>query len=171
MKIPLGEFVFKPCRKEDLNEILKMQEEAFEEIESEEMLRKNTPEMLLECLTAPHITLGAWHKGRLAAISVLYFPNEEEDLSLSLEGIDIGGRKSANGKLCIVRKEYQGNSLQYLLGTEIDKIAKLEGIKVLCVTAHPENTFSVRNILKLGYKYNRTLKKYGAVRNLYYKFI
>ena len=169
MKINISDFEIKECGEEHLPEILRIQEEAFEHLESPDLLRRNTPEMLLECLRAPHVTLGAFYGGRLAAFSILYFPQtDEERLSDSLS-LDCTEKKTVNYKLCIVRKDFRGNSFQYELASRLLEIAKNAGMDIICATASPDNKYSDRNILRLGFKCDRTLEKYGYSRNLYYK--
>ena len=165
-------FTFRECEPSALEDILAMQERTLAGLSSPDILRRNTREMLEECLHAPHVTLGAWDGDRLAAFSVLYFPHsDEEDLSLCLEGVDIEGLKTANYKLCIVDSEYRGNSLQYQLALRLEEYAIRAGVRVLCATASPHNPYSIRNIKRAGYSRNRTLEKYGYERDLYYKFI
>lgn len=172
-KIPVEEFDISICTTEHFSDIIQIQDEAFETLSSPDLLRKNTAEMLLDCLNPPHVTLGAWYKGELAGISILYYPKKDEsdNLSAFLENVDVKGLKSANNKLCIVRSQYRGNSLQYEMGKILEHMAAKSGVKIMCATAHPDNTYSVNNLLKLGFIYNRTLTKYGLERNLYYKFI
>lgn len=170
MKISIDNFDFRQCSLEDLGRILEIQENALATLESEELLRKNTTEMLEECLIAPNITIGAWYDNRLVAFSVLYFPKDKsESLVAELEGISANELSSANYKLCIVDKEFRGNSLQYELACRLLKQASDMGIGIICATASPNNTHSISNIERLGFLYNRTLSKYGYTRNLYYK--
>lgn len=169
MRIDINDFEIKECGEEYLPELLAIQDEAFEHLESPELLRKNTPEMLLECLRPPHVTLGAFYRGRLAAFSILYFPQSaEERLSDSLS-FDCGDKKTVNYKLCIVRKDFWGNSLQYELASRLVERARDAGMDIICATASPHNKHSERNILRLGFKCDKTLEKYGLSRNLYYK--
>lgn len=175
MEISFEKFTIKKCSVDCLDEILKMQEEAMLTLPSADILRKNTPDMLKSCLNEPHITIGAFYEDALAAISILYIPgNSEENLAQYLVGIDIKKLKTANNKLCIVREKFRGNRLQYHLGVLIEQYALEKGVKLICSTVSPKNIYSINNITKLGYSYNRTLsvKKYGGYdRNLYYKFI
>ena len=173
MKIRFENFTVRECTPENISEILQIQEETFETLSSPDLLRKNTPEMLSECLKYPHQTIGAWYQDELAAFAMRYTPegNAEEDLSLLLQGVNLSHLKPANFKLCIVRPSYKGNSLQFHLGALLEQYAKNAGIGLMCATVHPENTYSINNLLKLGYSYNRTLEKYGLERNLYFKFI
>ena len=173
MKIHLEDFSIRECSPDNIEEILQIQDETFESLPSLDFLRKNTPEMLLECLSQPHHTIGAWHKSKLVAFAVLFIPekNSSEDLSKCLKGVDFEGIKPANFKLCIVRPTYRGNSLQFHLGSALEHFAANAGVGLLCGTAYPKNIYSINNLVKLGYIYNQTLEKYGLERNLYYKFI
>jgi RimJ/RimL family protein N-acetyltransferase len=156
----------------ELNDILLLQKETIASLPSPEILRENTAEMLSECLAPPHYTVGAWYNGVFVGFSVLYYPHDDaENLSLSLEGVDLTGLKTANNKLCIVREGYRGNALQYHLGKMLEQHAKNSGTNLLCATVSPKNQYSINNMLRLGFRYNRTLMKYGFERNLYYKFI
>ena len=165
------EFAIGPCGPDQLGALLDIQEEAFAALEDESLLRRNTPEMLESCLLPPHVTLGAWQGNVLAAFSILYFPEEQEDLSLSLAEVDRMELKAANYKLCIVRPAFRGNGLQYRLGLALERYAKEAGVGLLCATVSPHNGHSMENIRKMGYTYNRTLIKYGLERALYYKFL
>lgn len=165
------DFSIKPCGPDQLGALLDIQEEAFAALEDASLLRRNTPEMLESCLLPPHAALGAWHGDTLAAFSILYFPEEQEDLSLSLTGVDRAGLRAANYKLCIVRPAFRGNGLQYRLGLALERYAKEAGVWLLCATVSPHNSRSMENIRKMGYTYNRTLAKYGLERALYYKFL
>jgi len=172
MKIPLEEFSIKKCLPIHLDEILEIQNKALSRLPAMDILRKNTVQMLSDCLNPPHITLGAWHDNILTAFSVLYFPEDsEENLARQLVSIDTFGLKTANNKLCIVREDFRGNSLQYNLGLILERYAVEANVKMLCSTVSPKNPYSIRNLTLLGFIYNRTLTKYGVERNLYYKFI
>lgn len=172
MKIHIASFNFKQCTIADLDRIIEIQDNAFTHLKSPELLRKNTFEMLWECLQPPNITLGAWYNNKLIAFSVLYFPKDEKEcLVTELEGINTDGLCSANYKLCIVDKDFRGNSLQYELGLQLFQRATQANVKIICATASPDNAYSVANIEKLGFFYNRSLNKYGYKRNLYYKIL
>jgi hypothetical protein len=71
-KINPTEFTLAPCDASHLDAICALQEEAFLHIKSENLLRRNSREMLAACLDDPHFTLGAFHGGRLIAFAMLY---------------------------------------------------------------------------------------------------
>lgn len=170
MKIDFSDFEVRNCTLEDLNDILSLQEEVFQTISSVEILRKNSVDMLKSCLQKPNYTVGAWYKGIFAGFAILYFPqNLFENLAVSLEGVNFEDLKVANFKLVIVSKYFVGNSLQFHFGKHLEEVAKKQKTKLLCATVSPLNQFSINNMERLGYTYNRTFSKYGYARNLYYK--
>jgi len=176
MKIDYEKLKIDRCTISDLEEILNIQDEALSEL-SPCVLRENTHEMLSECLEPPHIALGVWHNSELVAFSILYFieNGDSEDLAHLLNDVNAQGLKAANYKLCIVKKEYRGNSLQYKMGEILQSLAIEKGVQIVCATVSPNNYLSIKNVEKLGFIYNRTLMltKYGdgAERNLYYKLL
>ncbi len=167
------DFELKKCEANEINDILRIQEEAFAVIERPDILRRNTPEMLLSCLSAPHYTIGAYCQGLLVGFAVLYDAGDDaENL-----GRDIGYAEDElsdviNLKLVIVSPKYRGNGLQRRMTEELEKVAAKLNKRCICVTVSPFNKVSRSNIESMGYKYHSQKEKYGGVlRNLYYKII
>ena len=80
LKIPVKEFVFSQCDISHIDEILKIQDEVFEELGDESnILRKNSKEMLLNCLSKPHYTLGAFYNQQLIGFAILYVPGDSNE--------------------------------------------------------------------------------------------
>lgn len=166
----MDSLTFRPCTTADLSAVLDLQERIMAALPSPGLLRRNTPEMFLSCLQPPHVTLGAWQGALLAALAILYFPQDEaEDLSHLLETFPTQGRKSANYKLCVVDVPFRGRGLQAFFGRELEKHARAAGTELLCATVSPDNPHSRLNLERLGYKLDHSLVKYGAPRELYYK--
>ena len=90
--------------------------------------------------------------------------------TMGLEGLKKLGINAANQKLFLVRENYRGLGLQRKLIQEVEKLAVQKGFNLLCTTCAPNNSFSINNFMKEGYRYAKTEQKYGGlVRNLYYK--
>ena len=160
---------------DDLGEVLELEAAVIASLERPDQLRRNTPEMWRSCLRAPHTALGARVGERLVALAVLYLPEagSAEDLSCSLQELDglPAAPKSANYKICIVHPHFRGHALQQLLGQRLEEVALRQGVQLLCSTVSPHNPASIRSLQRLGYRYNRTLAKYGFERELYYKLL
>lgn len=156
-----------------LDEVLALEGEVLSSLERPDLLRRNSREMWQSCLLPPHVALGARKGERLAALAVLYRPEpgNDEDLSVWLEGVDCGGRLSANYKICLVHPDDRGHGLQQQLGCRLEELARAQGIGLLCSTVSPHNPASFRSLEHLGYIRNSTLTKYGFERVLYYKLL
>lgn len=63
-----------------------------------------------------------------------------------------------------VHPDYRGRHLQSrLMDFAEEELALTQGRILLC-TIHPENAYSLQNVLKLGYHIEKKLEKYGSIR-------
>ncbi len=172
MKDLADDYEIKPLSDIYISELLKLQENAFLNLENEELLRRNSEATLLDCLVN-HYTLGIIYKGALIAFGILYFgkltsENIGYDLDLNPDEII----KTANIKLIIVHSAYRGNGLQRRLIGELEKEAIKRGFKTLACTIAPENFYSIRNFEACGFGFCKQKQKYnGLIRNIYSKKI
>ena len=68
----------------------------------------------------------------------------------------------------MVRPNYRGNNILYLLNTKLIEVAKAKNIENLIATIHPQNIPSQKSFLKLGMKKQCTyIKSNGYVRDIY----
>lgn len=167
------DFHILPLSLDDLGEVLELEAAVIASLERPDQLRRNTPEMWRVCLSVPHVALGVRVGETLVALAVLYIPTpgDGEDLSAFLENVPREGLKSANYKICMVHPHFRGHALQQLLGRHLEEAALRQGVQLLCSTVSPHNPASIRSLQRLGYRYNRTLAKYGFQRALYYKLL
>lgn len=63
-----------------------------------------------------------------------------------------------------VHPDYRGQGLQKLLMQEAEKEIRSMGERILLCTVHPENRFSLQNVLNQGYTIMLKKAKYGSVR-------
>lgn len=168
-----------PCGIDYLEGVLALEREVLAHLERPEMLRRNTREMWQECLQAPHLCLGAWprtgegtREAMPAAVAVLFVPAEgsAEALAPLLTTVDTQGRRAAHFKICMVHPHWRGHHLQWQLGLLLHEEARRRGYDLLCATAAPCNTASIRSLQRLGYHADSTVKKYGFERLLFYCF-
>lgn len=164
-------FSFKKCTIKNLEEICKIQEIAFENLDNKELLRRNSREMLEACFYEPHYVLGAFHKEKLVAFAILFDggktdENIGKDIGVSEENLS----SVINFKLVIVLPEYRGNRLHIKLIYELEKVAIAKGKKLMCATVSPMNVHSSKNFEKAGFIFHSKKMKYsGLERNIYYK--
>ena len=62
-----------------------------------------------------------------------------------------------------VHPDYRGQKLQHRMMLHAEK--ELAG-KILLCTIHPDNRYSLNNVLKQGYTIEKKLEKYGSIRYL-----
>lgn len=63
-----------------------------------------------------------------------------------------------------VHPDYRGLGLQKKLMQAAEKEISTAGKRILLCTVHPENHFSLRNVLNQGYTVQKKLSKYDSVR-------
>ena len=63
-----------------------------------------------------------------------------------------------------VHPAYRGQGLQRRLMQEAEKEIAGMGQRILLCTVHPDNPYSLNNVLKQGYTIQKKLEKYGSVR-------
>ncbi len=171
MKLQESQIEFKPCDISHLDDICALQELAFAHLDNPDLLRRNSEEMLQSCLSDPHYTLGAFYEGSLIAFAMLYDAGESAENighDLGLAGAEL--QRVINMKLIIVSPDYRGNGLQKKLMTALENLAKEKGKEFICGTVSPDNSYSCRNFIALGYEQKGTKIKYGGLkRNVYCK--
>lgn len=164
--------IVRPCDEGDLAKVLDLETTVLKHLERSDLLRRNTKEMWHTCLQPPHVCLGAWCGEALAALAVLYIPYEGDSEALTplLRSIDPIGHKAANFKICLVHPEWRGHHLQVTLGNRLHSEARQRGFDLLCATASPHNTASIRSLQQLGYHADHTVQKYGFERIVFFHF-
>ena len=154
---------------EDLDAILELQETTILGLKDRSVLRKNTPEILLQSIADRNIALGAFCDQELAAIGIAVDPvPPETDLRANLQTHTVN--KAMDLKLIIVKEGYRGNGLQRALTCILEKIAYARGFTHFCTSVSPNNPYSVNNTLAMGYEYDHQEELYdGLLRNVYVK--
>ena len=98
--------------------------------------------------------------------SVFYIPTSNK--SLRKHNIDYDEKVTGSLGPIMVRKEYIGNGLQTAMLKVINNYAKTIGKEHMFTKAHSDNIYSIKNILKDGY---RIIDKYENERGLMIAFI
>lgn len=110
--------------------------------------------------------------GCLAAIFSVLYPglrsfNYGYDLELSEDEL----LRVVHMDTAAVSKAYRGRGLQAGMIRFAEQMLSGKGHRILLSTVHPENRFSLNNLLKLGYTIVRRVDKYGSERYILRKDI
>ena len=101
--------------------------------------------------------------GKIVGIFIAIFPETEmENL-----GYDIGFSEEEAKKVVVldtaaILPKWRGKNLQYLMMQAAEKELRDLGYQYLMCTVHPENRFSLNNVIKQGYEIKATKEKYGG---------
>lgn len=109
---------------------------------------------------------------RLAAAFDILIPG----LTAENYGYDLGFSRELllrviNMDSAAVHPDYRGLGLQRALMETVERELRGAGERILLGTVHPENRYSLENVLKRGFSIVRRLEKYGSERYLLRKDI
>lgn len=112
--------------------------------------------------------MGVWFAEageRLVGVFSIIVPGPE---SFNL-GYDLGFEATMLARVihmdtAAVHPDFRGHDLQYRMMQAAEEELRKTGGAILLCTVHPENRYSVRNVLRQGYTVEKELEKYGGVR-------
>ena len=99
--------------------------------------------------------------------SMMLIPSTEKDLKKFEIELDYGDVVDYGPMF--VNPKYVGNGLQYQMLKEINKYCEKLGYKFAAGTIHPDNIYSIRNLLKDDFKLIGTKDFTRGKRNIYLK--
>lgn len=157
----------------DTEPFIELLQIAWKHMENKGWLYLDSPEEVREMMADGTMKLWVAMDGeRLAAAFDILIPG----LDSYNYGYDLGFEEdqllqTVNMDTIVVHPEYRGQGLQRKLMMEAEKWAGEQGFRMLMCTVHPDNRFSLDNMLKIGYRIEKTLPKYGSVRHVLCKQI
>lgn len=86
---------------------------------------------------------------------------------MSRYSLDLAYTKVVDYGPMFVNPKYQGNGLQYQMLEYLNKYAHDLGYEYAIVTIHPDNIYSINNILKVGFILNGSKEFTRGARNIY----
>ena len=109
--------------------------------------------------------MGIWlaeENERIAAVFCVVYPGDRE---FNL-GYDLGFTEGELSRVvhmdtAAVHPDYRGHGLQHRMMLHAER--ELDG-RILMCTIHPDNRYSLNNVLKQGYSIEKKTEKYGSVR-------
>ena len=99
--------------------------------------------------------------------SMMLIPSDEK--ALQKFGLALNYQEVVDYGPMFVNPKYVGNGLQFQMLEDLDKYCMNSGYKYAITTIHPDNIYSIRNVLKDGFEYKSTKEFKRGIRNIYLK--
>lgn len=99
--------------------------------------------------------------------SMMMIPSDEK--TISKFGLDLDYKEVVDYGPMFVNPNYRGNKLQFQMLEYLDNYVKKLGYKYVAGTIHPDNIFSINNLVNDGFKYIDTKEFSRGIRNIYLK--
>ena len=150
----------------DLDKYITFREEVKRHMEHPDWLGDFQREDLIALLNN-NSKIWIYYKDTEPICSMMLIPSSKKVLAkfeLDLEEKDV-----VDYGPMFVNYSYIGNGLQYQMLQELDTYCKKLGYKYAASTIHPDNTYSINNLLKDNFKYHKTKTLKRGPRNIYLK--
>ena len=157
----------------DTEAFIRLLEEVREGMTQKDWFYLDPPELVREMIEQGKMRLWVAMDDRsIAGALSIVLPGEESynygyDLGFSQEE----RARVVNMDTAAVSPAYRGQGLQGRLLAEAESWLRQAGKRILLCTVHPDNHFSLDNVLKQGYTIQKRLEKYGSVRYILRKDI
>ena len=156
------------CKNEnvDLDEYINFREIVKKHMEYPEWLGDFNKDDLIMMLEENSKIWVYYFKEELVC-SMMLIPSTEK--SLKKFEIDIDYKDVVDYGPMFVNPKYIGNGLQYQMLKELDKYSIKLGYKYAASTIHPDNTYSINNLLKDNFDQINQKEFKRGLRNIYLK--
>ena len=167
------DLIFRKGTPKDATLFVNFLEEIKSEMQQKDWLYLDPPELVHAMLTDGIMELWlAMDEKRVAAVfSVLYPGLESYNYGYDLDFSEQELMKVVHMDTSAVHKDYRGHGLQGRMVQIAEKSLEGQGSKILMSTVHPDNQFSLNNMLRQGYEIRKRVEKYGSERFILQKNI
>lgn len=151
---------------EDTEKFVQLLQEVRSGMVHKEWFYLDPPEDVREMIASGTMQLWVAMEGdrMAAAFSVIYPGLSEMNYGYDLEF----SQEELLNVICMdtaaVHPDFRGQKLQQRLMQMAEEEIAHTGDKVLLCTVHPDNHYSLQNVLNQGYTIQKKLEKYGSVR-------
>ena len=158
---------------EDAGTFVRFLDAVKADMEQDDWLYLDPPELVSAMMENGIMDLWlAMDKDRVAAVfSVLHPGKESYNYGYDLELPESDLLRVVHMDTSAVHKDYRGMGLQRKMVQTAELELAQQGSKILLCTVHPDNLFSLNNMIQQGYEIQKRINKYGSVRYILRKNI
>lgn len=137
-------------------------------MEHKEWFYLDSPQEIQEMMSGGIMALWlAEDEGRLVgAFDALYPKLDAYNYGYLLGYSENDLQRVVNMDTAAVHPDYRGKGLQAKLMQYAETEIQRSGDRILLCTVHPDNQYSLHNVLKQGYRIEKTLPMYGSLRHV-----
>lgn len=151
---------------EDTERFLCFLSDVKKEMLQQDWFYLDPPEVVTEMMAAGTMELWlAVDRNRLAAsFDILYPGLESYNYGYDLDFTEEELQSVIHMDTSAVHPDYRGLGLQRKMIADAEAELSGQGRRILLCTVHPENRYSLRNLLMQGYEIQKRVQKYGSER-------
>ena len=150
----------------DTEALISLLQDVWQRMENKDWLYLDNPKYIREMMSSG--TMQLWvataDNQIVASFSILIPGMHPFNYGYDLKFKEAALHQVVNMDTIAVHPDYRGKGLQHKLMTEAENWAFANGYSILLCTVHPENRYSLQNMLKLGYTICKELPMYGSTR-------
>lgn len=150
----------------NIDEYIEFREMVKQKMEHPEWLGDFLKEDLINMLKEKTV-IWIYYLDSEPVCSMMFIPSTEKDLKKFEIALDYN--EVVDYGPMFVNPKYIGNGLQYQMLKELDKYSIDRGYKYAIGTIHPDNVYSINNLLKDDFKLVGTKQFTRGIRNIYLK--
>ena len=165
-KIKLSDLIVKN-NNIDIDEYITFREKIKTKMEYPEWLGDFSKEDIIEMI-ANGSKLWMYYINNLPVCSMMLIPSTQESLD-KFEVKNLSYKDVVDYGPMMVYCDYLGNGVQDQMLKEIDNYSKKQGYKYALGTIHPDNIYSINNLLKNNFIQIGLKEFKRGIRNIYYK--
>lgn len=150
----------------NLDEYIEFREKVKKNMEHPEWLGDFSKEDLINLLNNSS-KIWIYYLNKEPVCSMMLIPSDEK--ALSKFELDLYYKEVADYGPMFVNPKFVGNGLQYQMLKVMDKYCVNLGYKYVASTIHPDNIYSINNLVKDSFEYKNTKQFKRGMRNIYLK--
>lgn len=162
-----GRYVIRRANPEDVKSLVYVMKEASRTVEKAEWFVSDDEAFIREHIEKKGFTLVAVpeeEERRVVGFLIIKFPGlSEENLGRLLEYPEEKLMQVAHMDSAAVLPEARGRKLQSLFLQQAERELAGTQYRYFMATVHPDNRYSLQNLLGCGYRVIKTVRKYGGL--------